>query len=111
MDKERKKAAIAAFKKQQSSAGIFAVRCTASGEVWVGKAQNLDTIQNRVWFSLRHGSSPHRELREAWNSHGADQITFQVLERIEHEELSYVRNALLNERASHWQTVLNALAI
>jgi hypothetical protein len=111
MNKEDKKAAIAEYKKRESTTGIFAVRCIASGVVWVGKAPNLDTIQNRLWFALRHGGSPHRELQNAWHDHGPEALSFEVLETLEHEELPYARNALLKERMSHWQSALNALPL
>ncbi|MET4040164.1 hypothetical protein ABIC03_001849 [Bradyrhizobium sp. RT6a] len=43
-----RKAAIAAHKERKTVAGVYVVRCAASGEAWVGQAPNLDTIQNRI---------------------------------------------------------------
>ena len=106
-----RKAAIAAYKERKTIAGIFVVRCTASGEAWVGQAANLETIQNRIWFSLRQGSHTCRSLRAAWNTHGEAGLTFGECERLEDEESSYVRNALLKERTLHWLAELNAEAI
>jgi hypothetical protein len=106
-----KKAAIAAYKERKIAAGVYAVRCTVSGQVWVGQAQNLETVQNRIWFSLRMGSSSHRDLQSAWLAHGGNQFAFEVLERLADEELPYVRDALLKERLAHWRTELAALAI
>ncbi len=62
-----RKAAIAAYKERKTIAGIYVVRCAASGEAWVGQAPNLETIQNRIWFSLRQGSHTCRSLQAAWN--------------------------------------------
>jgi hypothetical protein len=111
MKSEDKKAAIAAYKKRENAAGIFAVRCAASGQAWVGQAPNLDTIQNRIWFSLRMGSHTNRDLQSAWTAHGADSFAFEPLELLEDEELPYVRDTLLKERALHWRTALNGSAI
>jgi hypothetical protein len=111
MNKDEKKAAIAAYKKRESVAGIYAVRCAASGEVWVGQTPNLDTIQNRVWFTLRLGNNLHDGLQKAWLDHGPDSFTFEVLERLEDEKLPYVRRALLKKRMSHWQSKLGAPSI
>jgi hypothetical protein len=111
MNKDEKKAAIAACKKRESVAGIYAVRCAASGEVWVGQAQDLGTIQNRVWFTLRIGKNPHDGLQKAWLDHGPDSFAFEVLERLEDEESSLIRNALLKKRMSHWQSELDAPSI
>ena len=62
---------------------------------------NLDTIQNRIWFSLRMGSHTNRDLQSAWAAHGADAFSFEPLEQLEDEELPYVRDTLLKERALH----------
>jgi hypothetical protein len=108
MKHDDKKAAIAAYKKRANAVGIFAVRCAPSGQTWVGQALNLDTIQNRIWFSLRNGGHSNRDLQSAWAAHGAEALTFEPLEQLKDEELSYVRDTLLKERAIHWRTVLDA---
>ena len=111
MNMEDKKAAIAAYKERKIVAGIYAVRCVASGQVWVGQSPNLDTILNRIWFGLRHGNSSNRDLQSAWNTHGGDSITFEELERFKEEELTYTRSALLRDRAAYWRLKLDALVI
>ena len=111
MKSEDRKAAIAAYKKRKTAAGIFAVRCTASNQAWVGQTLSLDTIQNRIWFSLRVGSNSNRELQSAWTAHGGDNFTFEPLEQLKDEELAYVRDTLLKERAAHWRSTLNASSV
>ena len=106
-----RKAAIAAYKERKTIAGIFVLRCAASGEAWVGQAPNLETIQNRIWFSLRQGSHTCRSLQAAWNAHGEAALTFAECERLEDEESAYVRKALLKERLLHWRTELKAETI
>jgi hypothetical protein len=106
-----RKAAIAAYKERKSPVGLYAVRCVASGEVWVGQAPNLDTIGNRLWFTLRLGSNPHRGLQNSWRNHGAESFTFEVLERLADEESPYIRSAVLKERAAYWRSALGAQAI
>src|SRR5664279_3622950 len=111
MNSDDRKAAIAAFKKRKSAAGIYAVRCAASGEAWIGQTLNLETIQNRIWFSLRAGGHSNRELQRAWTAHGADAFVFEPLEQLKDEELPYVRDALLKERFVHWRSMLNGLTL
>lgn len=106
-----RKAAIAAYKERKTVAGVYVVRCQASGETWVGQAPNLEKIQNRIWFSLRHNGHTCRSLQAAWNTHGAGSLEFGECERLDEEETDYVRNALLKERMLHWQSVLKAEAI
>jgi hypothetical protein len=106
-----RKAAIAAYKERKSVAGIFAIRCTATAEVWIGQTPDLEKIQNRIWFTLRQGGHPCRSLQAAWTAHGPDSFTFEACERLEEEEVPYVRAALLKERALHWRTELGAEAV
>jgi hypothetical protein len=108
MDKAQKKAAIAAYKERDDAIGIFAVRCTASGEVWVGPSLNLDTIKNRLWFGLRMGNAANADMQRAWSSYGADSFIFEVLERLDPEELVFVRDGQLKGRAAHWRATLGA---
>ena len=103
-----RKAAIAAYKERKTVAGIYVVRCAASGEAWVGQASNLETIQNRIWFSLRQGSHTCRRLQTAWNMHGEAGLTLGECERLKDEASDYVRNSLLKERMLHWLSELKA---
>ncbi len=108
MREQDRKAAIAAYKKRKSVAGIYAVRCVASGETWVGRTPNLDAVQNRIWFTLRLGSHSSRGLSQAWSAHGEEGFVFEPLERLEDEEPSHFRDGLLEERAAFWRSKLGA---
>jgi hypothetical protein len=111
MKSETRKLAIADYKKRASVAGVFAIRCPATGEIWVGQALDLEKIQNRIWFTLRMGSHRNAELQRAWSTHGEAGLSLETLERIEEEELAYVRDTLLKERVQHWRTQLNGSAV
>jgi hypothetical protein len=106
-----RKATIAAYKERKTIAGIYVVRCSATSKAWVGQASNLEKIQNRIWFSLRQGSHTCRSLQAAWTAHGPDSLTFAECERLEAEEIPYVRDALLKERVLHWRSQLGAKAV
>ncbi len=105
-----RKAAIAAYKERKTVAGIYALRCTASGQAWIGRAENIATIQNRVWFALRNGH-PNATLRREVETHGLDSFVFEELEQLEEETLRYIINKQLVERAAHWRAKLGAQAI
>jgi len=111
MKSEQRKLAIAAYKKREPAVGIYAIRCTASGQVWVGQSLNLDTVQNRVWFTLRQGSNSNGDLQRAWSAHGSEAFAFERLEQLPDEELGYVRDSLLSERTDFWRSALKAAAI
>ncbi|MEK9970693.1 MAG: GIY-YIG nuclease family protein [Ferrovibrio sp.] len=111
MDRQDRKAALAAYKERKTAAGIYALLCRPTGQRWAGRAADLSKIQNRVWFSLRQNGHTHRGLQAAWNAHGAEAFAFEELERIEEEPLAFVRDRLLKDRLTHWCGQLAAEAI
>lgn len=111
MRMEDRKAAVSAYKKRDVDSGIYAVHCMASGEVWVGGAPDLSKIQNRLWFTLRQGTNTHRSLQTAWNAHGAEAFSFEIVERLDAEEIAYVRDRVMRERLIQWGEQLRAVRI
>lgn len=108
--KSDRKAAVSAYKERKVEAGIYAIRCTASGETWVGSAPDLSTIQNRQWFTLRQGGNMQRSMQNAWNEHGADAFAFEVLETLQDEEMALSRDRRLKELLADWAKELGAMA-
>ena len=106
-----KRAASAAYKELKSVAGIYAVRCAATGEVWVGQTRDVDKVWNRIHFTLLGRASPHRAMQAAWNVHGDVAFSFEALERLEPEALDFARDAKLKERTAFWRERLSAAAI
>jgi hypothetical protein len=108
MAASNRKSAIAEYKKRKPVAGIYAVRCATSGQVWVGRTLDLEKIQTRLWFGLRTGGNHHPAMQSAWNAHGGDGFALEAVEMLEDEQLDYLRDALLKDRLAHWRTALNA---
>lgn len=111
MDRSERKAAVSAYKERKATAGVYAVRCTATGEQWVGAAPDLSTIWTRRAFALRQGVETNRALQSAWNAHGPESFAFRIVEEIDLDELTYGRERALKERVQHWREVLGAAAI
>ena len=111
MTGQSRKEAIAAYKERKAVAGIYMVRCVTSGETWIGQSPTLDTVQNRIWFALRLGSSPHADLQKAWHEHGAENFSFEVVEQIDDEDSSYFKEDLLKKRLEHWRSKLQAMPL
>jgi len=111
MDNREKKEAQTAYKERKVSAGIYALRCQPTGQLWIGKAPDLATIQNRLWFTLRQGSNPHRSLQEAWSRHGADAFSFDIVENVKEEDLEFGRDRALKRRLDHWLAAWGGTAI
>ncbi|WP_068086661.1 GIY-YIG nuclease family protein [Novosphingobium rosa] len=111
MKGQDRREALAAYKERKVEAGIYALRCAPTGEIWIGRAPDLGTIQNRLWFTLRQGGNPHRSLQEAWNRHGAEAFAFEVVERIKEEDLEFGRDRALKSRQTHWLAAWGGMAI
>jgi hypothetical protein len=70
MDAIARKDAARKFKARKPPCGVYAVRSTTTGQVWVGSFANLEAMRNRLWFSLRQGLHRDRKLQAEWNAHG-----------------------------------------
>jgi hypothetical protein len=108
MDKQTRLQAVRDFKERKVARGIYAVRCAATGEVWVGASRNLDQQQNSIWFGLRSGGYINRAVQAAWRAHGEATFNFETLEEID-PDLGPVGQAdALKTRLAHWQAELGA---
>ncbi len=99
------------FKSRKSTKGIFAVRCTASREVWVGAHGDLPAARNGVFFLLRNGMHHNKQLQERWNKHGAESFAFEVLETFDEDISPLLLRDLFRERQKHWEKELGASAL
>jgi hypothetical protein len=108
MDPSARKEAIKEYKARKPFRGAFALRCTATGHVWVGSSPNLDAIRNRLWFSLRQGNHQDTALQEAWNKHGAESFQYEVLEKLDDDLCPIEVSDLLKEKKLHWVAKLGA---
>jgi hypothetical protein len=106
-----RKVKIAEYKERPTIAGVFAVICSATGQVWVGKSRHIDTEQNGLWFTLRHGGSPYRSLQAAWTAHAPEDFRFEQLDRLPEDISDLRRKDELVSRAKLWIARLGAEAL
>ena len=104
-----RKALVRDYKDRKVEPGIYAVRCAATGEAWVGSTRELATRQSGIWFSLRLGSHRELSLQAAWKAYGADAFVFETLEVIDDEGMGDLgRKSALAERRRAWCETLGA---
>lgn len=107
-----RKALLRAYKERKVEAGIYAVRCVATGQAWVGSTADLYTRQNGVWFSLNQGSHREKSLQAAWRAHGSEAFVFEAVEAIDIKGLDrFGRDSRLKDRREHWLATLNATGL
>ena len=103
-----RKVAIRKFKEQKIPRGAFAVRCTATGQVWVGSSRNLDATRNSFWFALRIGSHLDKSLQAEWNAHGEPAFQYEILEKLDDDVAPLGIPDLLKEKRLDWIERLSA---
>jgi hypothetical protein len=104
-----RKAAIQAYKERKAPRGIFAMRCRASGKVWVDSAMDLEAAENRMWFSLRFGGAHvEKTILTEFQVHGRDQFSYEILEKLADDVAPMALRDLLKERKLHWLAELGA---
>jgi len=106
-----RKAAIREFKERKVPQGIFAVRCTTTGQVWVESSTNLNAAKNALFFCLRLGSHYNKSFQAESNVHGEQAFQFEILEKLKDDESPMAVRDLLKEKKSHWVKQLNAKAL
>ncbi len=113
VDKSRRKELLQQYAERKPSVGIFAVKCSATGEAWVGWSKALDKRKNSLWFQLRAGGGVGIgvvDLQPIWKAHGEDAFSYEILEELT-EDNPHKLELLLDERAAHWRAKLDARPI
>ncbi len=111
MNRQDRKAALAAYRERKPAWGVFAVICSATGEAWVGHSRHLDTQKNGLWFALKHGGSPYASLQAAWTQHGEAEFRFEELERLREDFPDISRLSEVKARQALWRVRLHASAL
>ena len=102
LDAGARKEASRKFKERKPPCGVYAVRCGATGRAWVGSFANLDSMRNRLWFSLAQGMHRNGALQEEWNAHGEAAFRYEILEKFDDDLCAIEIQDLLKERKRVW---------
>ena len=83
--------------------GVFQIRNTASGKIFVGSTLDLTAMFNRIRFQLYAGAHPNKELERDWKNLGTGKFAFEILEEVfPREDLSYDYTADLETLEDLW---------
>ena len=106
--KVSRKESIRQFKERKPLLGAYAVRCTATGGVWVGVSRNLDATKNGCWFCLRGGLHQDKSLQDEWNNQGESAFQYEILESLDNDVNPLNVEDLLKDKKSEWVARLGA---
>ena len=96
------------FKERKVPQGIFAIRCSATGDAWVGSSPNLPAASNSNWFQLRLGQHRSKSLQAAWTQHGEDSFTFETVDQFEEEIAPINLRDHFTRKKAEWAEALSA---
>ena len=68
------------YKETPRQAGIFQVKNTKTGRIFLGSSTNLHGPLNRIRFQLSVGSFDNPSLQNDWNQFGPDAFLFEIVE-------------------------------
>jgi len=74
------------YKQTLPPMGIFQIRNLVNGKILIGSSKNLPGKINSSKFQLDHGSHMNRELQKDYNQSGAENFSFEVLDRLDPKE-------------------------
>jgi hypothetical protein len=77
-----RRARIRDYKDAFPPMGIYAVRNTVTGRVWLGASTNVEGMLNRIRFQLKLGGHRDASLAADWKKHGPEAFSFEVLDRV-----------------------------
>jgi hypothetical protein len=106
-----RKEAIRAYKERKIPRGIFVLRCTATGEKWVGSALNLEAARNRNWFALRQRMHPDKALQKVWNDCGEQAFEYDILEKLPDDVAELSLSDTLKQKRLRWIAELGAAGL
>jgi len=85
---DRKKELKNQYKEIKTEAGIYQIRNTINGKVFLVSTPNLKTINGRE-IELNNGTHRNKLLQDEWKQYGKDAFVFEVLEILEPPEEGY----------------------
>ena len=74
------------YRQKKFRIGVFQIRNTVNGKVYIGSSINLDAIWNRNRMELNFGGHRNHALQTEWKQFGGDKFTFEILTEIEQKE-------------------------
>lgn len=74
------------YKQTSLPMGIFIIKNSANGKIFIGKSKNLPGKLNSIKFQLKWGSSINKELQNDYNKFGSDSFGFETLDLLKPKE-------------------------
>ncbi len=74
------------YKQMKFRMGVFQIRNTVNGKIFVGSSSNLTAIWNRHKLELNYGNHLNAELQKDWKEFGEDKFLYEIISEIKQSE-------------------------
>jgi hypothetical protein len=84
------------YKQLKFRVGVFRIRNTVTGNIYVDSSVNLDAIWNRHRMQLNVGVHPNEALQAEWKAFGEEKFVYEIVDVIEQKggsEVDYAKEA------------------
>ncbi|MDQ0246612.1 group I intron endonuclease [Bacillus fengqiuensis] len=85
---DRKKELKQLYKETKTEAGIYQIKNTQNGKIFVGSTRNLKTLSGKR-FELEVGTNTNKMLQNEWKEFGKEAFVFEILEILKEKEAGY----------------------
>jgi hypothetical protein len=82
-DMNTKTALKRAYKQNPPAAGIYKITNNVTGRILIGHGQNVQGKLNGQQAQLKWGSHMNSELQQDWNTYGAEQFSFEIVDYLQ----------------------------
>ena len=104
---ETRRALVRKYKETVLPAGVFVIRNTLNGRVYVAGSLDVEGAMNRARFELGLRSHRNKALLRDWVDHGAAHFSFEVIDRVkERDGPAFDRAAELEKLLELWREEL-----
>ena len=74
------------YKNKEFKKGVFQIRNTANGKIFIGSSTDLEKIWNRHRAQLNFGGHPNQGLQKDWQTLGEEAFVYEILEELPEPE-------------------------
>lgn len=85
---DRKKELKQLYKETTIEAGVYQIKNTKNGKIFIGSTPNFKTL-NGLKFMLQNDSHKNKELQEEWKQFGKEAFTIDILEILKKKDEPY----------------------
>lgn len=77
---------IQEYKQTKFRMGVFQIKNTVNGKIYIESSVNLEVIWNRHRTELNFGGHRNAELQKDWKEFGEENFKYEILSEIEQKE-------------------------